>query len=233
MAEKVVAIHQPNFLPWLGYFDKLARADVFVLLDHVQFPKKGGTWVNRVRLLTGGDQAGWVTVPVDRSYHGVRAINEMRIDESRPWREKLLKTLRTSYGKAPGFDEVFPALERLIEGSEPELAELNERGIAELAELLGLGDAAFVKSSELDVSGQATELLIEIVGEVGGGSYLCGAGSEGYLEPEKFERAGIELRMQEFRHPAYDQGTAEFIEGLSSVDALMALGPERARELIS
>ena len=85
----LVAIHQPNFLPWLGYFDKLARADVFVLLDDAQFPKKGGTWVNRARLLVSG-RPDWVTVPVDRSYHGTRTIIEMQIDDARPWRRKLI-----------------------------------------------------------------------------------------------------------------------------------------------
>ena len=70
--QRLVAIHQPNFLPWLGYFDKLARADVFILLDTVQFPKKAGSWMNRARLLVGGEPS-WITVPVVRSYHGLRS----------------------------------------------------------------------------------------------------------------------------------------------------------------
>lgn len=232
MAEPVVAIHQPNFLPWLGYFDKLARADIFVLLDDVQFPKKGGTWVNRVRMLTGGGQAGWATVPVDRSYHGVRAINEMRIDDSRPWRQKLLKTIRTSYAKTAGFAEVFPLAERLIEGSGAALAELNEDAIRALADALGLTETKLVRSSELEVAGHATDLLVEIVTELGGGAYLCGAGSGEYLEPQKFEMAGIDLRMQKFGHPVYDQAGGEFVEGLSILDAAMSLGFERCGELL-
>jgi hypothetical protein len=232
MAERVVAIHQPNFLPWLGYFDKLARADVFVLLDHVQFPKKGGTWVNRVRMLTGGGGDGWVTVPVDRSYHGVRAINEMRTDETRPWREKLLKTIAASYGRSPGYDAVHPLVKSLIEGAGPELAALNERGVRELAGALGIEGTEIVRSSDLAAEGQATELLISIARELDAGVYLCGAGSEGYLEPERFAAAGIELRMQEFSHPVYEQESDEFIPGLSAVDALMSLGPEKAGELL-
>jgi hypothetical protein len=85
MTQRLVAIHQPNFFPWLGYFDKLARADVFILLDDAQYPKTGGTWSNRVQLLIN-EKPAWVTVPVVRSYHGVRQIREMRIDEQRPWR---------------------------------------------------------------------------------------------------------------------------------------------------
>src|SRR5688572_22703540 len=134
MTPRVVAIHQPNFLPWLGYFDKLARVEVFVFLDHVQFQKKGGNWANRVRMLAGGDQASWVTVPVVRSYHGVRAINEIEIDESRPWRSKLLKTIESSYRRAPAYAEVEPVLAKLIENSSTRLAEYNERAVRAIAE---------------------------------------------------------------------------------------------------
>ena len=86
----LVAIHQPNFLPWLGYFDKIARADVFVMLDSVQFAKTGGTWSNRVQMLVGG-QATWLTMPIVRSYHGVRTYRQMEIDEEQSWRKKLLE----------------------------------------------------------------------------------------------------------------------------------------------
>ena len=89
----VVAIHQPNFLPWLGFFDKLARADVFVLLDSVQFPRTSkGTWINRVKLLVGGRKQ-WATVPIVRSEGSVLPIAEVRIDEAQPWRKKLLRTI--------------------------------------------------------------------------------------------------------------------------------------------
>ena len=92
----IVAIHQPNFFPWLGYFDKIARADVFCLLDHVQFPKKGGTYINRVQVLVQG-AAAYVTVPVERNYSGVLPINQMKIREQEPWREKILRTLQEKW----------------------------------------------------------------------------------------------------------------------------------------
>ena len=98
----IVAIHQPNFFPWLGYFDKLARADVFIALDHVQFPKTQGNWGNRVQLLVGG-KAKWTTVPIRRDYHGVRRFDEMLIADEEPWRKGMLQTLRTNYGKAAAF----------------------------------------------------------------------------------------------------------------------------------
>src|SRR5690349_22313551 len=104
-ARKLVAIHQPNFFPWLGYFNKIARADIFIVLDNVQFSKTGGTWSNRVRFLLQG-QPTWATVPVERSFHGVRLVCEMRVANG-PWWARLLRAFRGAYRRAPYFHGVF------------------------------------------------------------------------------------------------------------------------------
>src|SRR5437660_1563044 len=132
---KIVAIHQPTFFPWLGFFNKLARADLFIVLDSVQFPKKGGTWANRVKLLIGG-KAAWVTMPVVRNYHGVRTYTEMLIDNTSAWREKLLKTIRTNYNRAPFFEEVSPLLEALINNPTDRLTDYNLSAITSLARIV-------------------------------------------------------------------------------------------------
>lgn len=230
MTHRLVAIHQPNFFPWLGYFDKLARADVFVLLDDVQFPKKGGTWINRVRLLVDGEPA-WVTVPVDRSYHGVRQVREMRINEQTPWRRKLLATIQASYGRASHKDEVMPLLSELIGNPTDELAEYNRASIAALADALGL-TTEMVHSSSLGVTGRATERLIELVKAVGGRSYLSGGGARGYQEDERFAEAGIELVQRSFEPPTYPQLASAPVPGLSVIDALLNCGFEGARRLL-
>jgi WbqC-like protein family len=230
MTQRLVAIHQPNFFPWLGYFDKLARADVFVLLDDVQFPKKGGTWINRVQLLIDKEPA-WVTVPVARSYHGVRQIREIRIDEQTPWRRKLLKTIQASYGRAPHEDDVMPLLSNLIGTHTDQLAEYNRVSIAALADALGL-TTEFVLSSSLDTTGRATERLIQLVQAVGGTSYLSGGGAAGYQEDERFSEAGIELVPQRFEPPTYPQLAKARVPGLSVIDALLSCGFEGTRHLI-
>ena len=229
---RLAAIHQPNFLPWLGYFDKIARADVFVLLDHVQFQKKGGTWTNRVRLLTGGGNAGWVTVPVDRSFHGTRAINEMRIDESRPWRTRLLRTIQMNYAAAPHFGTVFPLVEELVGNRVSDLSAYNENAIRALVRALGLGEGKLALSSELGVEGRPNEMLIDLVRAVGADAYLAGGGAAGYQQPERFREAGIELVDQRFSHPTYRQEGDTFIAGLSVVDALMSCGFEGTASLL-
>jgi WbqC-like protein family len=228
VAEGTVAIHQPNFFPWLGYFDKIARADTFVLLDDAQFSKQSR--INRVQVMVDG-QASWLTAPVRRD--GKLPISETRFDESRPWRKKALKTIRFSYAKAPHFDEVFPLVERLLGAGDELIGAYNEAAIRALVQRLGLGGTRIVRSSDLGVDAAATDRLVGIVTELGGAAYLSGGGASGYQEDDAFQRAGIELVAQDFEHPAYPQGKAEFVPGLSVIDALMSCGFEGARELLA
>lgn len=228
---KVVAIHQPNFFPWLGYFNKITRADTFILMDNAQFPKKGGTWTNRVRLMVNG-QPAWVTMPVVRAYHGVRRIEEMRIDESNPWRAKLLKTIETNYRPAPHFAEAFPLISELVNNPTDELTKYNVSAIEALCDAMKLDASKLVLGSGLKVEGAATDLLISMVKAVGGTAYLCGGGADGYQEDEKFSERGVRLVYQSFNHPVYAQGGAKgFTPGLSIIDALMNCGFERTRQL--
>ena len=231
--ERVVAIHQPNFLPWLGWFDKLARADVFVLLDHVQFPRTSkGTYVNRVKLLVGGNGA-WATAPIVRASGSVQRIDEVRVDDSQPWRQKLLRTIEHNYGRAAAFGDVFPLVQRILEHETDRLAELNEHGVRTIAGALGLDDSKFVRSSSLGARSHATDLLIELTRAVGGTVYLAGRlAGETYQEDEKFAAAGISLREQRFEHPTYAQPVDPFVAGLSIVDALMSVGAEGTRALL-
>jgi len=227
----LVAIHQPTFLPWLGWWDKLVRADVLVLLDDVQFSKKGGTWMNRVRMLVGGEPR-WVTMPVDRAYSGTRRVREMRIDESKPWREKVLATIRGSYARAPFADDVLPAVEEALAAGTDRVAELNEKAIRLFADRLGLDTSKLVHQSELSVTAEGTRLLVELCRAVGGDTYLSGDGADGYLESEAFAAAGISLTFQEFTPPSYPQPVPDYAAGLSVVDALMSCGWRGTAELL-
>jgi hypothetical protein len=231
-AAVVVAIHQPNFFPWLGYFDKLARADVFVVLDSVQFPKKQGTWMNRVRVLDNGVPR-WLTVPVDRTYHGVRSVQEMRIAPDAPWRRETIDLLRHCYAKAPFFDAVAPSVEDLIGRPHDFIAELNLASLAALVEWVVPGAPGMVRSSELNVNGAATDLLIATTKAVGGTAYLSGDGADGYQEDGRFAEEGLELQFQSFAPQPYPQiGSKEFVPGLSVLDALFNLGFEGTAALL-
>ena len=224
MAEVVVAIHQPNFLPWLGFFHRMAACDIFVVLDNVQFSR--GTRTNRVQVLAG-DKAHWLTVPVRRE--GMPLIRDARIDDSRPWRDKAVRTLHTSYGGRPGFEETAALVEPLLLDPTERLAELNENGIRALADALAVRPA-IVRASSIDVDGSSSELLAQLVAAAGGTVYLSGAGAEAYLVDEPFARLGIRVEVQRFVEPDHPQGTPEPVRGLSVVDGMMHIGIERMAE---
>ena len=229
----LVAVHQPNFFPWLGFFDKLSRADVFILLDDAQFPRSAkGTWTNRVSVLVQG-RRHWLTAPVDRS-GGAQPINQVRTAPGAAWKMKLLATLRHSYSRAPRFAEAWKHVEPLVVNPDEMLWRYNLIGIKALAGLLGLDTSKIRLASEFGVAETGTARLAALVLAAGGGSYLCGDGADGYQDDGLFARVGLELRRQNFVHPVYPQsGNAEFVLGLSVLDALFNLGAEGARELIN
>lgn len=220
----IVAIHQPNFFPWLGYFDKIARSDVFIFLDHVQLQKTGGTWSNRVKLLQGGE-ARWVTAPILRKFHGVLAIRDMEFRLDDIWREKFIKSLIANYARTPHFRAVLNFLEPLILNPERNIARYNGTVIKSIAQHLGFTGDKFRWSSDVRGEGQASEMLVSLTRIVGGDAYMCGGGATGYQEDAAFSAAGIGLIYQNFEHPVYPQiGAKEFAPGLSIIDALMNIG---------
>lgn len=230
MTRRLVAIHQPNFLPWLGYFDKLRQADVFVVLDNVALQRTGGNYTNRVRLLAGGKPV-WVGVPVVRGSEARARIDQARIAEHGDWRRKIRRTISQEYGRTPGYAALAPQLDALLE-LRCGLADFNMAGVRMLARALDIDDGGIVMASSLAVSGRATDLLVSIVEAVGGDAYLVGGGADGYQEDERFQQAGIAVRRQEFVHPVYPQGADTFTPGLSALDALMRLGVDDARRLL-
>lgn len=218
MDDKVCAIHQPNFFPWLGYYDKIRHCDKFVVLDDAQWPRAGaGGWMNRVAINIQGKK-NWITAPVERM-PGTWKINETRFCDS-PWREKIKKTLKASYGKAPNFRKYRDVVFGLIDYPSNDLTSYNINGILGVAELLGLEVGSKMKlASSLNISSTSTERLIDITRAVGCGAYMSGGGADGYQEPEMFKAAGVKLVYQNFIHPVYPQyGGREFIQGLSIVD---------------
>lgn len=223
MKNKIIAIHQPNFFPWLGYFDKIVRSDTFVILDDAQLQKTGAGWSSRVQLAIMGE-AKWFTVPISRQFHGTGAINEAHFDSKVPWRNKLVKTLQGNYRKAQFFNDVFPFLKNVIEFSDQNVASYNTYCLKAILNELGIS-TSLILASELKVMQLSTERLITITKLLNGNVYLCGGGAGGYQEDDRFPESNLELRYQHFVHPIYDQKTsAGFIKGLSIIDALMHLG---------
>jgi len=228
----IVAIHQPNFLPWLCYFNKLLRSDLFVLFDDVQFPR-GKTFVNRVQIKT---QQGlnWITVPVaDRG--DLALIKDTAIASNGSWKRKLLRTLEVNYAKAPYLKRYLPALKEIIEAATDKLCPLNCALLAWSVQELG-GRTQFVYSSDLCKNQpllNGKEKIEYLLKATGATVYISGsgAGSRRYLEEEWFRNEGIQLQWQQFCHPQYPQLHGEFAEQLSIIDLIFNCGP-RARSFV-
>ena len=216
----ICAVHQPQYLPWLGYFSKLDAADVFVIYDDTQY--KHDEWQNRNRIKTPhGVQ--WLTVPVHHSQGEL--VRDIRIDNLKPWPRKHANALTTNYGRSPFCEQYAGGLAAVYTMEWERLAELSITLIELVCSHLGI-DTPMVRSSELGYDGRSTDALISICKAVGADTYLSGPGGHDYLETERFEAEGISLTFHDFEHPVYEQTYGEFEPYLSAIDLLFNRGPE-------
>ena len=213
----LVTIHQPHYLPWLGYLQRMAQADLFIVLDHVQFER--GNDQNRTQVRVNG-AAHWLTVPLEQRSQKERIVDK-RIDARQEWAATHCETLRHAYGSAATV-----ALKPIYETPWERLVDVSAVLLDFLRGAFGIR-TPLVNSSELDVTGAKSELVLTLCQAVGADALLVGlGGSRAYLDRAAFDRAGIELVFQEFNHPVYPQrGPAPFIAGLSAVDLLFNCGP--------
>ncbi len=219
----IVAVHQPNFLPWPGYFSKISKSDVFVLLDNVQYTKNG--FINRNRIKTPqGDL--WLTVPVRSNGLSSMLIEDVKISNKFDWRKKHLQTLAMSYKRARFFDQIYGEIEKTYyETDWSSLCEFNMSLLKMVLRELAL-QSQLIRASELDVEGKSTRLLVNIVEKLGGDTYLSGYSGSKYQERELFEEAGITLQQYDFTPPTYPQLWGDFLPKLSIIDLLFNCGPE-------
>lgn len=226
----ILAAHQPNFFPWLGFFNKIYRADVFILLDDVQMIKTGSSWFNRCNFLID-NTSKFVTIPVSRPT-GTVLIKDAIINDHK-WKKRVLGHLLSTYGRHPYFKENIEPLHMIIESSDDNLCDLNLSILSHLIKLFDLENTTILKSSELAINSCSTRRLIDLVKKTGCDSYLEGGGATGYQEDNLFKDAGISLIKQNFVHPSYPQrGNPDFIAGLSILDPLFNCGVVGTKKLI-
>lgn len=218
-----VGIHQPNFMPWIGYFYKVLNSDIFVLLDDVQYIRRGFT--NRAKIKTPNGEK-WLTVPVKKRGRYFQLVNEVELEDDNSWKKKVLNTLQSCYGKAPYFKTYFFILESIIQKEYQLLVEINIELLKWMFEVLEI-ETELVKSSELvGKTGISTERLVSICQSLGAERYLSGFGGQKYQEKEIFNNNNIELMIYDFKHPVYPQLFEKFIPKLSAIDLLFNCGPE-------
>lgn len=229
----IVAAHQPNYLPWLGFFDKLARCDKFLILDHCQFERQGFQNRAKVRL---GDDWKWLTVPVIQKSRDER-IMDKEIANDRDgrlrWGRKQFATLEQVYRPAPHFERYGPALRDIFEARWEKLIDLNLALLGFCMEALAIR-TPLVRTSQMGpLQGQKSELVLNMCKAAGANAYLSGSGaSKEYLDRTAFAAAGIELRFQDFKHPDYPQGHETKVHGLSVLDLLFNCGPDSRAVLL-
>jgi WbqC-like protein family len=218
-----VAIAQPTYLPWLGYFDLIDQVDIFVILDSVQFEKQSWQQRNRIKTPTG---LQWLTVPVLFRGRFGQLIHEVKIRDCKFYKDHL-RAIELNYRRSPFFQEYFSELGVLLACSEGEtLRDLNVRLLSWFIRVLGI-DAHIVRSSAMPVSGRRTQLLAEICDHLGGAQYISPIGSAGYLLPEIeiMRRSSIEVLFQNFEHPEYRQLFPPFLPFASALDLIFNEGP--------
>jgi hypothetical protein len=218
----IVAGHQPNYLPWLGFFDKIRRSDKFIIEDNVQFERQGYT--NRNRILTS-DGVRWLSVPIEHA-NGPLLINQVHIaNKSEPnWGRRHWLTIKHSYCKAPYWNELSGFFEETYEREWELLIDLNMHLIKGIMRLLEI-DKPLVMSSSLAAKGRKTDLIVAQCKEVGAGVQLAGNGCKDYIEQNLFEQQGIKLVFQDFTHPTYPQtSSGDFVPNLSVIDYLFNNG---------
>lgn len=228
----IITIHQPEHLPWLGLFNKIAKAEKFVILDSVQYEKN--YFQNRNKIL-GTNGVQWISVPVSNKGHMDGSIANTLIatdPKNLKWKEKYLQTIKQSYGKYHYFNDVYPLLEQAVNIDTPYFCEINIAIIKSFCNALNI-HPEYIRSSELNVDGLKSSLILDICKEVGASVYIAGPSGRDYLDMNSFKDAGITVKFNDYIHPTYPQKRTEtFIDHLSALDLFMNVGFNEAKKII-
>jgi hypothetical protein len=227
--KKVVSAHQPNFLPYLGFFDKMRKSDAFVIRDEVQFIERDFHHRNKIRIQSNnGDlQWKWIRVPVQKEFKHIGDIvikNDVK-DKNVPWNVFLLRQIKSNYQTTPCFKKYFPKFEEIMLLKKEKLSHLNMEIIYFLKDCFSI-DTEIILASELSYNktGDPSTDLVRIAKVVDADTYLSGTGASSYLNPMPFQKMGVELKFQNFDHPVYPQRYNGFVPNLSAIDALFNVG---------
>ncbi len=217
----IVSGHQPNYLPWLGFFDKINRSDVFIIEDNVQFERQGFTSRNKVKT---SDGVRWLSVPI-KHVKGPLLINQVRIanKEIPDWAQRHWLTIKHSYCKAPYWGDFCDFFEDTYNREWNLLINLNMHLIKGIMRFLEI-TTPLVISSSLDASGKKNELIISQCKALGANIQLAGLGGREYIDSKRFEKEGIKVIFQDFHQPVYSQLHGQFTPNLSVVDYLFCTG---------
>src|SRR5690606_16668209 len=213
-----IAIMQPYFFPYIGYFQLINAVDKFICYDDVNFIKRG--WINRNKLLINGKD-NYISVPLKKASQN-KKINEIIIDDEQDWRGKLLKTISLNYGKAPHFNHVFPWVKELLSAHFSYIHELALSSIEHSCQYLGI-TKPIVRSTSVyqndDLKGQ--DRILSICKKENATTYINPIGGITLYDKDMFRKNNLELKFIQSKEIRYEQGTGEFVPWLSILDVMM------------
>ena len=218
----IITVHQPNYLPYLGFFDKMKQSDIFVIYDDAQFNKEEFQHRNKIRIYYGWK---YLTVTVEKKRIPIKDIkirNELLI-KGITWQEAHLKEIRDNYNDAPYYASYEDRLEAIYTDKYDKLIDLNMNIINFLEDAFDI-KTKIIFASELGFTSQSTERLADITDALGGDVYLSGTAGRDYLDVSLFESRGINVEFQDFIHPVYKQRYDGFMPNMSAIDALFNVG---------
>ncbi len=227
------AIHQLNYFPWMGYFNKMASCDTFVLLDEVQLTDS--STMQRNRILNKNGDPSWLTVAFEKKDYLKKPFDEILLNPSVDWQLRQKNLIVDTYKKLPFFNEVWNRISPVFEQNFEKLIDVNKTALNILVDLLEIETEIVYQSSlEYDRSCQKNDLLIEILKCVNADTYLSGIGAKKYMDPAEYKEVGISVEYQDFQHPEYKQFySQEFVPGLSILDVLFNCGIEKTKLLFN
>jgi hypothetical protein len=227
---RTVVVHQPDFLPYLGFFHRFLHADMYISLDHVQLVQgTSRAWTHRDKIKTRNGPS-WLSLSLKKSPLET-AIRDVALSPDDSWRKNNLNLLRENYGRTEFFNVIFGKLEQTYSMPFERLESFNLALVDLVCEWLRI-DIVRTSSSDLAPIGKKSEMVANLVAAVGGTRYLSGVGARAYHEHEPFTRRGIEVVWQDFSHPVYPQQFGEFIPYLSTIDALFNCGPDATARML-
>lgn len=215
----VIAIQQPEHIPWIGFFNKMVSVDEFIYLDNVQFKKR--YFENRNKIRTS-DSWDWLNVPVITKGLYTQKINEVELDNSQDWQRKYLNKIKSNYGKAIFFTEVFKDFTETLGKEYKKLVELNVSLIEFVRRYLGISTPVIRASSVTE--GKGSDLILELCIKRNAKRYLSGPDGRNYLKLDEFQKNNIEVQYHDYVHPQYRQLREPFISHMSIIDALFNYG---------
>lgn len=224
----ILTAHQPSYLPWLGFFHKIALSDIYVHLDSVQFERNSFT--NRNKIKTANSPV-WLTIPVALKGHMGKTIRETEIDNSKNWQKKHWMSLSLNYKKAPFFERYADFFENVYKKEWKYITELDDYMLQWFLKELGI-QVDYYQASALPSKGQKAELLLHMSKILKADMFVFGAFGKDYVNREQFAKDGVDVYFQDYKHPVYSQLHGDFLPNMSIIDLLFNCGPKSLEVLM-